>query len=393
MCPTYLDSTLGDFAPASPAITRRGKPAVSASPPAPLPELRATNGDTATVTATILSTTMAERTKPVSDGFDGREDPKYLAILEEQFELGRRHSDSQTDEILRRLESLEKQRTAWHSPTETLTRSVGRSAVHLAQGAGAVGGAVGTAGGALGGSSMAGAGLGSTSTSPPGAFIPPGGINEADVDPSLLPLTDALAQLTLAVDPAAGKSKGLLLRPEYYIQHIKAGTPLKQIDHNKLSYKDLVYGWFCVLHHLQATGGDVQGYLGHCKFTSEQAMSDSFVDSAFIKYDRHVVSKVVDGLSNTFTIGDNLGVASCMNAASLLPPKLTTQRKSGRFKPKRNQSDTKDKSDPSYMPDGFPEDVCYSFNYRSCSGKCSKKHSCRICKGDHPAKSCEAKKD
>ena len=123
-------------------------------------------------------------------------------------------------------------------------------------------------------------------------------------------------------------------------------------------------------------------------------MSDNFVDSAFVKYDRHVVSKVVDGVSTTFTVGDNLGVASCMNASSLLPPKASTPKKANRFKPRRGSSDSKDKSsDNSYMPEGFPDDVCYSYNYRSCTGKCSKKHSCRICKSDHPAKTCQSKKD
>ena len=405
LCPTYLDSTLGETAPTlattpppAPAVSSAspvtgqptwtpttappGSPAVSGAGSVKKPHVA--SGDTTDTDTTVISTTkMAERSKPVSEGFVNRDDPGYLAFLEEQFELGQRRADSQTDEILRRLESLEKQRTTWHSPTETLSRSVGQSAV---QRPAAVGGAVG-------GSAVGGTGLGASTTSSPGEAIPPGGRQEAEVDPSLLPLTDALAQLTLAVDPAAGKSKGLLVRPEYYVQHVKAGTALKQIDHNKLSYKELVYGWFCVLHHLHANGGDVLGYMGHCKFASEQAMSDNFIDSAFVKYDRHVVSKVVDGLSNTFTVGDNLGVASCMNAASLVPPKPTAQKRSGRFKPKRNPSDSKDKSDSSYMPEGFPEDVCYSFNYRSCTGKCSKKHSCRNCKGDHPAKSCQAKKD
>ena len=52
------------------------------------------------------------------------------------------------------------------------------------------------------------------------------------------------------VDPAAGKAKCLLVRPEYYVHYVKNSTPLKQIDHNKLNYKDLVFGWLSVFQHL-----------------------------------------------------------------------------------------------------------------------------------------------
>ena len=45
------------------------------------------------------------------------------------------------------------------------------------------------------------------------------------------------------------KRAGLLLRPEYYYRHVRSSTPLKQLDHTKLGYKDLVYGWFCMLDY------------------------------------------------------------------------------------------------------------------------------------------------
>ena len=246
----------------------------------------------------------------------------------------------------------------------------------------------GHSGGAVGGSGAVG-GDGGGQPGPP----PP-------IDPSILPLTDAIAHLTLAVDPSSGKAKGMVLRPEYYVQHVKGGSPLKQIDHSKLSYKDLVYGWFCVIQHLRSVGGDLTGYIEHCKFTAEQAMSGAFMDSAYVNFDRHVVGKVVDGLQQVFPAGDLLGVASNFNAANLVsskpPVASTTGRRGGksRFYNKNKPSgEGKDRSSPDYMPEGFPDDICYSYNYKSCSGKCSKRHVCRICKKDHKASSCPSKSD
>ena len=46
---------------------------------------------------------------------------------------------------------------------------------------------------------------------------------------------------------------------------------------------------------------------------ADQATSGSFVDSTFVNYDRHVVGKVFDGLSDTFITRDMLGVASHFN--------------------------------------------------------------------------------
>ena len=219
--------------------------------------------------------------------------------------------------------------------------------------------------------------------------------DEPLVDPSLLPLTDALPQLALAVDPTAGMAKGLFMRPEYHFQHVKSSTPIKQLDYTKLDYTSFVYGWFCVIEHLIAKGGDLTGYIGHCKFVADQATSGSFVDAAYVNYDHHVVGKVVDGLSTSFTAGDMLGVASHFNASNLVIHKASSPKSAGkpgkaRFWNKQSQqgSEQKGKPESSLMPDGFPDDICYSYNYHSCSGKCSKKHICRMCKGDHQAKQC-----
>ena len=35
--------------------------------------------------------------------------------------------------------------------------------------------------------------------------------------------------------------------------------------------------------------------------------------------------------------------------------------------------------------DGFPDEICYKYNYKTCVGKCLKSHVCRMCKGNHKA--------
>ena len=270
-----------------------------------------------------------------------RFDPDYLTYLEDQVEGLKelKQPSSDISFIIQHLEALELAQQQHQTPIlqHGLQGATGHQAgLHAAGGTGST--AVRTPAGqeTVGVVSGSGAGIGEGS----------GGIHDPPVDPSLLPLADVLAQLTQAVDPAAGKAKGLFLRPEYYAQYVKSSTPLKQLDHNKLSYCYLVHGWFCVLQHLIAKGGDVGGYAGHCKFVAEQATSCSFVDAAFVNYDHHVVGKVVDGLSTTFTAGDMLGVASHLNAANLVvnkPPTSAKKPRKNRFFPHKSTADHKDK--------------------------------------------------
>ena len=125
---------------------------------------------------------------------------------------------------------------------------------------------------------------------------------------------------------------------------------------------------------------------------ADQATSGSFVDSTFVNYDRHVVGKVVDGLSDTFITRYMLGVASHFNASNLKAstPKQASKSGKSRYWHRKNQGpDNQNKStDHSFIPEGFPEDICYSYNYCSCTEICSKKRICHICKNDNEAKQC-----
>ena len=159
-----------------------------------------------------------------------------------------------------------------------------------------------------------------------------------------------------------------------------------------------------VMQHLLENGGDLAGYIGHFNFIAEQAHQHNFADQAFVGYDRFVVDKYIKLESankspKLFSVGDILGVSSHFHAGNFqhVPKKPVggyrgsrggryPYRRSGDYNQERSR-DTKDAG----VPEGFPEDICYGWNYKSCSGKCSKKHECRVCGGEHKASSCPSK--
>ena len=98
--------------------------------------------------ATVVSilTNMATRSTPVTEGFDNRDDPGYLAFLEEKFlsDTTEHKPDPQTQLILRRLDLLEAERSRW--------RTQQPPAGVVGQSAGLVGATGGASGGAMGGS-------------------------------------------------------------------------------------------------------------------------------------------------------------------------------------------------------------------------------------------------
>ena len=142
------------------------------------------------------------------------------------------------------------------------------------------------------------------------------------------PLTSALKQLSQAIDPSPVSHKGMVYRPEYYIQHVDKGMQVKMLDHTKLTYKELVSGMGRVMQYLVENGGDVAGYVGHFNFIAEQAYQHSFVDQAFVGYDRFVVDKYIkletsNKTPKVFAVGDVLGVASHFHAGNF----QSTQKK------------------------------------------------------------------
>ena len=183
----------------------------------------------------------------------------------------------------------------------------------------------------------------------------------------------------------------MVLRPEYYIQHHDKGISVKNLDHSKLSYKELASGMGRVLQYLVSVGGDSASYLRHFNYVLAQASRHQFSDHAFVNYDRYIVDQVIRGDSREFVAGDNLAVASYFHAGNISQSKPVhpqTKRKPY-FGFKSRKSGDAEKPG---MPEGFPEELCYNFNYKSCTGKCGKSHVCRACRKNHRAVDCPDKK-
>ena len=224
-----------------------------------------------------------------------------------------------------------------------------------------------------------------------------GNLNASDVVNG--PLTTVLSQLSQAIEPTVSTTtKCIEFRPEYYVQHVDQGIAVKSLDHTKLSYRELISGMTRVLEHLVNTGGEAASYLEHLIFISKQASVHSFVDCAYVSYDRAVVDKFIKGTTKKFIAGDTLAVSSHFHAGNM-PQQHFNRKQTGRgrgFGRGRRTSGVSDTSErePTPSPEGFPSEICYNYNYRACSGtNCQKQHICRQCKGSHRAQGCQEKKD
>lgn len=94
----------------------------------------------------------------------------------------------------------------------------------------------------------------------------------APADVMTAPLTSALDRLSLAIDPSmTARNQGSVLRLEFYVQHLDQNMPLKNIDHNNLSYASLSYGMCRVAKHLCQSGGDFKSYLDHMLYVFKLA--------------------------------------------------------------------------------------------------------------------------
>ena len=134
------------------------------------------------------------------------------------------------------------------------------------------------------------------------------------------PLTSVLQQLSVAIDPTPqSATKGLLLRPEYYVQHKDKGIPLKNLDHSKMSFQELMSGMGRVMLHLSKTGGDVASYIEHFSFLTRKAGAHTFVDAAYVGYKRHVTDQFGD--TDKFVAGDLFGIALYFHAGNVVQAK------------------------------------------------------------------------
>lgn len=194
------------------------------------------------------------------------------------------------------------------------------------------------------------------------------------------PLTSSL--MGLSGDPSTDvMSRGILMRPEYYVQHIDNDIPVRNISHKSMSYNDLVYGMCKVAQFLLLSGGDIHGYMNHMSFITRQARQDCYLDSNFVDYDRIVVNSVIKGETPTFVAGYPLAQSMCFHSAN---HKSTVGKSKGKWyqnrRSKNVQSDGSNRS----------TEVCFNYNFKTCDG-CERAHICKICRGNHKSPSCPNK--
>lgn len=190
-----------------------------------------------------------------------------------------------------------------------------------------------------------------------------------------VPLTAAMNPSSM-LDPADDiVIKGIILRPEYHVQHVIGDIPVKNISHKNMSYPDLVLGMCGVAKYLLQLGGDIDPYLSHMSFIARQAYLDCFTDATFVEYDRVVTDAIIHGDIPTYIPGYPLAQALAFHSAN---HKTQYGKPKGRWiQPKRAKSN-------------IANEVCYNYNFRSCEG-CERLHVCKQCRGNHKHANCPTK--
>lgn len=189
------------------------------------------------------------------------------------------------------------------------------------------------------------------------------------------PLTAAMDPSNYVTDVANSRAiKGIMLRPEYHVQHVINDGSLKSLNYKNMSYNDLVLGMCCVARFLLQSGGDISSYLSHMSFIARQAHLECFIDTTFVEYDRAVVDAVINGEISTFVAGYPLAQALSFHSANHKPSSQKGKNKVNQ--PKGNRPGSR-----------LANEVCYNYNFRSCEG-CARLHVCKQCRGNHKFSVC-----
>ena len=322
-----------------------------------------------------VDTNQVGTTNKMAEGFVSRDDPEYLKSMEDELIKSRRAREEET----RLLNDLVSRMDKWEIKSVGSGRGILRTPLRTDQPSG-----LGLGRGSSPVDSVSSRLLYDHSASPAPADVING------------PLTSVLQQLSVAIDPTPqSATKGLLLRPEYYVQHKDKGVPVKNLDYSKMSFKELMSGMGRVMSHLSKTGGDVASYIEHFSFITRKAGAHTFVDSAYVGCERHVTDQFINGDTEKFVAGDLFGIALYFHAGNVVQarPQVTKPFRGRGFRRGRpwgwdsDRGINHERDSPAQNPplDGFPDDICYKYNYKICTGKCFKSHVCRMCKGNHKA--------
>lgn len=216
-------------------------------------------------------------------------------------------------------------------------------------------------------------------------------------------LSDSINHLSLAMDHDHGATKkGMELRPEFHVQVLAKGSNIKSMNPIALRSEELLYGMLCVYIHMLENCLESKGYLAHMKFIARHIMEKNFTTAACVKYDRHVVDEVISGKTkfadfNPVAAGIFLHGGAVpsrenrdfrtgvdrVNRTIFSAPRFNTEQQVNRMR-ECNRDNV-----PLYMPDNWPNEICFNYNAKSCVGRCSKLHSCSFCKLRHRFADCK----
>lgn len=218
----------------------------------------------------------------------------------------------------------------------------------------------------------------------------------ANPSPSdLANLSDSIHQLSLSVhsEPPPQKS-GTELRPEYYVQVIAKGGTVRNMSCMNLRSEELMYGMCSVYDYLLSSGGDAAAYFKHLMFVARHLMERNFTVSACCKYDKYVVDQVLDK-KGSFAAIDPIAAGLFLHGGAVVrnePPRQQfgsyTSRPplQGKF---QNLRECNRENTPGFMPENWPQEICFSFNAKTCYGRCNKNHICGYCRLKHRLADCK----
>lgn len=103
-------------------------------------------------------------------------------------------------------------------------------------------------------------------------------------------MADAMAQLSISIDPSSARKAGQLLRPDYHYCVLEKGLPLKSVDASKLTINEYLYRMCLVLEHLIENEGDWRSYFQHYKRVMRFFVGKKYVNAAYVSYDKEVVN-------------------------------------------------------------------------------------------------------
>ena len=156
--------------------------------------------------------------------------------------------------------------------------------------------------------------------------------------------------------------------------------------------------------YMYQSGRDIHTYLGHLKYMCDMVLTGPYHDRAAILYDQFVTREFISGRTDhTFDqVGSSLFFNS-NNIKTVSVPARDQMSERGRGdshsashqdnRAQNNRSRRREAFSNDNLPPGFPDHVCFNWNYKQCGGKCSFEHICRKCRtSNHTALECRERK-